>query len=187
MLSSVSRLQKERFVMRALIVYESMFGNTQQVAIALRRGLERTCQVEMFEVSDAPDELDDDIDLLVVGAPTHAFGLSRPGTRKSAADRSRPIVSTGRGVREWMEGLRVGRIGLSAASFGTRVGMPKLPGTAGHKLRRRLVQLGFREPIATTDFFVDGMEGPVSGGELVRAEEWGETLGRQLAQQQAVR
>jgi hypothetical protein len=174
---------KRECVMRALLVYESMFGNTEQIAIAVRRGLDRHGDVEVVEVSEAPNEIDDSIDLLVVGAPTHAFGLSRPNTRKSAAEYLKPLVSRGRGVREWLEGLTVNRTGVAAACFGTRVGVPRLPGTAGHTLRRKLRRLGFRQPLPMTDFLVDGMEGPVTGGEFMRAEEWGDSLGRQIVDQ----
>jgi hypothetical protein len=168
--------------MRALLVYESMFGNTEQITKAVRKGLERHGDVEMMEVSNAPDVIGYGVDVLVVGAPTHAFGLSRPSTRKSAADQrpGRPLVSQGRGVREWLESLRVHRKGLPAACFGTRIAVPKLPGTASHKLHRRLARMGFRQPIETTDFFVSGMEGPLVDGELKRAEEWGYMLGSRL-------
>ena len=67
--------------MKVLVVYESMFGNTKAIAEAIGEAL----AAEVVEVSDAPDVLPDDVGLLVVGAPTHAFSLSRPATRQSAA------------------------------------------------------------------------------------------------------
>jgi hypothetical protein len=56
-----------------------------------------------MEVGVAPTALDGDVDLLVVGGPTHAFGMSRPGTRQSAAQQSqRGLVSARTGLREWL-------------------------------------------------------------------------------------
>jgi flavodoxin len=60
---------------RALVVYESMFGNTEAIAHAIAEGLSPHLSVELVEVSAAPITLRD-VDLLVTGAPTHAFGLT---------------------------------------------------------------------------------------------------------------
>lgn len=65
-----------------------MFGNTRAVAEAVAQGLGSAMTVELVEVSAAPLE-SQDVDLLVVGGPTHAFGMSRPTTRSDAAGRTR--------------------------------------------------------------------------------------------------
>ena len=70
--------------MRALVVYESMFGNTEAVARAVADGLAEMHDVDLREVSQAPTEVIGRVDLIVVGGPTHAFSLSRPATRASA-------------------------------------------------------------------------------------------------------
>ena len=70
---------------RALVVYESVLGNTQAVAKAIAEGLGESRPVTVKEVSDAPDAIPPDVGLLVVGGPTHAFGMSRPETRADAA------------------------------------------------------------------------------------------------------
>ena len=87
---------------RALVVFESMFGNTAAVARALAAGLSETLPVDVVEVGSAPIEPDDDVVLLVVGGPTHAFGLSRTDTRHEAAARRDGVlpVSSGIGIRE---------------------------------------------------------------------------------------
>ena len=64
--------------MRALVVYESMFGNTRELAAAIAEGLAaRGAGVELVDAESAPGELADRFDLLVAGAPTHAFGLPK--------------------------------------------------------------------------------------------------------------
>ena len=73
--------------MRALVVYESMYGNTKEIAAAVADGLSTRMPVQLTEVGAAPTVLADDIGLLVVGGPTHAHGMSKPESRASAAER----------------------------------------------------------------------------------------------------
>ena len=70
--------------MKALIVYESMFGNTEQIARAVAAGLEESVDVQVAEVTAAPTEPDPDVALIVAGGPTHAFSMSRANTRADA-------------------------------------------------------------------------------------------------------
>jgi hypothetical protein len=72
---------------RALVVFESSFGNTEAVARAVAEGLALLGTVELVEACDAPARLPGDIDLVVAGGPTHAFGLSRVSTRDDAVRR----------------------------------------------------------------------------------------------------
>src|SRR6476646_5428459 len=94
---------------RALVVYESMFGNTEAVAHALAQGLGLRMLVAVVPVTQAPAKVDCGVELLVVGGPTHAFGLSRASTRRSARERgARPAggqEAERRGLREWLAQL----------------------------------------------------------------------------------
>lgn len=165
--------------MRALVVYESMFGNTQAVARAVAAGLSRSMTTDVVEVSSAPVILGDDISLLVVGGPTHAFGLTRPSTRRDAAGKrsGQNLVSTGIGVREWLS--RIGRAptSITAAAFDTKVDRPRLPGSAARAAHKRLRWLRFRTISAPQTFYVTDLTGPLVDGELERARRWGEQLG----------
>ena len=76
--------------MSILVVYESMWGNTRAVADAIARGLGPDTAV--VEVTRAPADIPADVDLLVVGGPTHAFSMSRGTTRHDAAQRGAPGV-----------------------------------------------------------------------------------------------
>jgi hypothetical protein len=76
--------------MKALLVYESLFGNTEAVARAIADGLSLEMEVAVHEVGEAPTVITEFIDLVVVGGPTHAFSLSRPGTRVEPCGRVRP-------------------------------------------------------------------------------------------------
>jgi flavodoxin len=163
--------------MKALVVYESMFGNTRTIATAVAEGLASTrADVEVSEVGVAPVEVGDDVDLLVVGAPTHAFGMSHPNTRTSALEHTdQPLVSPGIGLREWLDRVRA-RAGLAVAAFDTRTDQRWLPGSAARGAQRRLRRRGFQPVTGARNFHVTGMTGPLVDGEPDRAREWGERL-----------
>ena len=103
----------------ALVVYESMFGNTRQIAEAIAAVLSERCTVQLVAVSQAPLEVHD-VDLLVVGGPTHALGMSRPSTRTGARDKG-ATGDVARGVREWLRGVTFVPRPALATAFDTRV------------------------------------------------------------------
>lgn len=168
--------------MRALVIFESMFGNTQQIAHAVAAGLSAHVQVDLVEVGGS-GPVDPDLDLLVIGAPTQAFGLSRVSTREGALKQApNGIVSRGAGIREWLAGLAEDAPTVPVATFDTRFDKPVwLTGSAAHSAERRLRRRG--HPIAgpATSFFVEGTPGPLREGEVDRARAWGERLGATLA------
>jgi hypothetical protein len=168
--------------MRARVVYESMFGNTQVIAHAVADGLAQSMSIDLEEVGSAATDIDDDLDLLVVGGPTHAFGLSRERTRESAAAQAvEGVVSAGEGLREWLARVTGGSPGMAAAAFDTRVDKPRLPGSAAHGAERRLRRLGFHIVEPAASFYVTDMTGPLVEGERDRARRWGELLGSRVA------
>ena len=163
---------------KAWVVYESMFGNTREVAEAVTQGIKEHAEVEVHEVSTARS-LPADLDLLVVGAPTHAFGLSRPSTREDAATKAhRAVESTSMGVREWLEQLTPDATPPRFATFDTRVNHPRVPGSAAKKAAKRLRKRGATAQTDPESFWVHGTEGPVLDGELDRARTWGSSIAR---------
>lgn len=167
--------------MRALVIYESMFGNTQRVAKAIGRGLAARVSVDVVEVGHAPQRVDDDVDLVVVGGPTHAFGLSSERTRRSAAEQAPTgIVSTGPGVREWVACLAANRGSVAVAAFDTHIDKTWVPGAASKKLDKMMRGMGLFVLEAPTSFYVHDTTGPLLGGEAERAELLGRRLGEQL-------
>jgi hypothetical protein len=153
----------------AVVVCESMFGNTRAVADAIAASLAlRFDHVDVFDVADAPRALDD-VSLLVVGAPTHAFGMSRPSTRQAANEQGANAGE--RGVREWLAELTRPARPIRAAVFDTRIRKPLMPGSAAKAIRRRLRHLGF-EVFGPVSFGVAGTTGPLVDGEIDRARQW---------------
>jgi hypothetical protein len=159
--------------MKALVLYESLFGNTEAVARAIADGLGTQFDVTVAEVATMPRALG--MDLVVVGGPTHAFGMSRPSTRHDAVRQGAPgDGSVEVGVREWLE-LAPQLSGMPAAAFDTRVNRA-LVGSAAHKAQRRLRRLGCRMVVSAESFVVQGTPGPLVDGERERAMRWGESV-----------
>ena len=166
--------------MRALVVYESMFGNTEEVARAIGEGIEGSMQADVVEVGAVPDTVPADVTLLVVGGPTHAFSMSWPTTRRDAAQRATTVVSRDRGIREWLGGLPTATTDTEATTFDTRV-TTRVTGSAARSASRRLDRLGYHLVAAFTSFRVTDVTGPLVDGELDRARDWGRALGAEAA------
>ena len=166
--------------MKALVVYESMFGNTEKIARAVADGL-AACDVVVADVATMPSTAG--MDLLVLGGPTHAFGLSRLTSRQEATRKGtvRP-GAINLGLREYLQKLPK-LPGLAAATFDTRVATPIPLGSASHKAHRRLRGLGCRMLAPAESFLVGGTTGPLADGELDRARRWAAELPVRLADQ----
>jgi flavodoxin len=167
--------------MKALVVYESMWGNTEEVARAVAAGLGETLDVEVAEVGRAPAEPGDDIALVVAGGPTHAFSMTRPSTRADAVEQGAPH-DAGTGLREWLEALPSGRHPQRLATFDTRVDKVRhLPGSAAKKAAKTGRKHGYQAAARAQSFYVHDTAGPLLDGELDRAEEWGRELATTFA------
>ena len=165
--------------MRALVVYESMYGNTERIAVAIAEGLGPDAVA--VEVGAAPRDLPPEVDLLVVGGPTHGHGMSQPATRENASGHAdRPVVSPGEGIREWIAGLRADRA-VRFTAFDTRIKGPKLLwGSAAESAAKALSARGFQQAAPPASFLVGGPLGSpydrLVAGELDRARELGRSL-----------
>jgi flavodoxin len=166
--------------MKAVVVFESLYGNTHAVAEAIAEGLGQGAEVAVVPVEDASGEVVEGADLLVVGGPTHIHGmasnLSRKGAADDAAKKGLPAPDVhGPALRTWFDGL--GKTSeRRAAAFDTRIGKSKLlTGSAAKGIAHRLHRHGY-EVVGEESFIVDDMAGPLHDGELDRAKEWGRRL-----------
>jgi hypothetical protein len=167
--------------MRALVVFESMFGNTQRVAEAIAEGLNAELPTEVVEVAHAPSAIGLEVRLVVVGGPTHAFGMSRPRTREAATQQGSGVVgSTAVGIREWLADVTIDRTWTAAATFDTRIRKPLVPGSAARGAQRLLRRHGVPILAPAESFAVTDTTGPLADGELDRARRWGARLGARL-------
>lgn len=164
--------------MKALVVYESMFGNTEQVARAIADGLRESMSVDLCEVQDAPSNPPDDVDVIVAGGPTHAFSMSRTGTRTDAIAQGASHGKVDFGLREWINGIPGERHASSLVTFDTRVTKVRhLPGSAARSAARAGRKHGFATYASPESFYVEDLSGPLHEGELERAIAWGRELG----------
>src|SRR6478736_4094490 len=147
--------------MRAVVAYESMYGNTRRVAEAIAAGLQSTCSVTLVPVSQLERESLDTADLIVIGGPTHVRGMSRMSTRKAAEEAAHKPGSTlaveadaqAPGLREWL----------------TSRGIAK-------ELRRHGVTL-----LTQPESFLVSKDNQLLPGEEDRARIWGQQLARTVA------
>lgn len=161
--------------MRAIVVYESLWGNTEKVARAVAQALEPSLQVEVVDTDAAPTDLEG-YDLVVVGGPTHAFSMTRPATREGAVKSSGAPRAPKRGIREWLSDVTPVNREIPAAAFDTRIDSPRMPGSAAKAARHELRSLGFDVTTKAETFRVHGTEGPLIDGEFERAAAWARTL-----------
>jgi hypothetical protein len=161
----------------ALVVYESSFGNTEAVARAVADGIAQHMPVRVVAVADPRAEASDDETLVVVGGPTHAFGMSRESTRREAQGRGGHASQVETGVRDWVARLPADRADRLYATFDTRVAkVQHLPGSAARAAARALHRSGHHAVGHPESFFVADVEGPLLPDELGRARDWGAAL-----------
>jgi hypothetical protein len=164
--------------MDALVVVESVFGNTREVAEAIAAGMAGRMTVRVVDAADAPAAVSG-LDLLVVGGPTHAFGMSWSATRRTAAEQSGGAVEPAAvGIREWLAMLVAGA--GAAATFDTGMSRLRIFGSAANGAARLLKRRGYRMLTRPMTFRVAGTQGPLIGGERERAVAWGACLAQQL-------
>lgn len=159
--------------MKAVIVFDSFFGNTEKVARAIGSTLAEQGDVLVGRVNEISRDQLQGIDLLVVGSPTRAFSMS-PGTKDFLSD------VLGRNIQ-----------GVKVAAFDTRMlaedvnnafytFFSRLFGFAAQKIAVRLERKGGQLILLPEGFAVPGAEGPLKDGELERAAAWGKQIADNL-------
>jgi hypothetical protein len=170
--------------MKAVVVYESMYGNTHLVADAIASGLREQSieDVVVLPVNDADKQLVAGADLVVVGGPTHAHGMSRESTRRAAVeaaekpnhDLALDDDAEGPGLREWFES--VGHLSTRAGAFDTRLKAPAvLSGRASKGIAKRLREHGCTLVVEPESFLVT-KETHLVDDEVEHARGWGRKL-----------
>lgn len=166
--------------MKAMIIVESWFGNTRTIADEVADGLRSHLSVEVHDVGSAPRAVPDDVTLVILAGPTHAFGLSRAGTRSDAVKRG-GSGQAGIGLRDWLDATTVFEGSPWVTAFDTRIAKPLLPGSAARAAVRRLRKAGGRLLLPPASFFVEDVDGPLRDGERQRAQRWARDVVAALA------
>ena len=151
--------------MKVVIIYDSVFGNTEKVAQAMAAALKPQHTVEIRKVDQARASQLQGAGLVVVGSPTRAF-------------RATPALSS------WLKALPANSLkGVQVAAFDTRISaeeansailsvMVKLFGWAAEPIGKLLAANGDNRVGTAEGFYVKGSEGPLKEGEEARAAAW---------------
>jgi hypothetical protein len=164
--------------MKAIVVYESHWGNTAAIARGIAEGIGP--EARALSTAEATGEVIAGADLIVAGAPLLGFSLptesmlkglgSSTGKDPTPPDLSHPSM------RSWLDALPKG--GGRAASFETRIWWS--PGSATKAILGKLEAAGYRPAAKAQRFIVQGKYGPLRDGELERAKAWGAALARAM-------
>jgi len=141
--------------MKKLILYDSVYGNTEQVADAIASGMGEDVVVK--KVAEA--QVDDirEAELILIGCPVHGWNVSKA-------------------TNDFLKHLRGERFnGKKSSAFDTKF-KSLLAGGAAKKIIRRLCAIGIDPLEEPRSFFVTGMQGPLGDGELDRAREFGQDI-----------
>ena len=155
--------------MKALILYDSVYGNTEKIALAIGNALGPQEDVSVMKVGDVKPDQFAGLNLLIVGAPTQRFR-----TTAAMSDLLKMIPENS------LKGVKV-------AAFDTRLSMDEINKTpilaffvrlfgvnayAARPIANRLRKKGGKLVGSPEGFFVEGMKGPLVEGELERAVNW---------------
>jgi flavodoxin len=156
--------------MKIVILYDSLYGNTEVIAHLIGRVLKKYGEVEVMRAGTLFVDQIPGIEMLVVGSPTQQF---------------RPTI----GMRDFLNKIpKKGLQGIRVAAFDTRLTVqeieksPPLPffvrifGYAAERITKKLVNKGGKLVLPGEGFYVEGMKGPLVKGEVERAEKWAEQL-----------
>jgi hypothetical protein len=165
--------------MKAVVVYESLWGNTAAVARAIADGIgpEARC----LSTDEASPPAIADADLIVAGAPVHGFRLGddrmHAAIARDEAHAPKPPDLSHLPLRSWLDGLPEGH--ARSAAFETRIWWS--PRGATGDIQSRLTRAGYRPIAQAQKFVVTDKYGPLRDGELERAHQWGQELAAAVA------
>ncbi len=154
--------------MKALVIYDSVFGNTEKIARMISDSVKEKVDVRLVNVSAIIPEQLQGMDLLIVGSPTRGFAPSD-------------------NMKDFLAKLQTGSLkGIKAAVFDTRMDLKNIPflfrgivnrgGYADKPISEALKKGGADLIAPSMGFFVTGQEGPLKAGELERAAAWGRSI-----------
>jgi len=154
---------------KALVVYDTVFGNTKQIALAIASAFGESTGVQAISVADADSTCLQELDLLVVGSPTRGFKPTEAMTRFL---RGLPKRS--------LEGTRAAAFDTRISAEDIRAGVlrfiVKSGGYAAPHISKGLTELGAQLIAAPEGFIVTASGGPLRTGECDRAADWAREL-----------
>lgn len=160
--------------MNVLIVAESFFGNTRLLAESISTILQGNGHsTTIVEVNDAPTVIPEDVDLLIVGGPTHNRSMSTPRTRAMASQGK--LDESVIGIREWLDQLQVPG-NPKIAAYDTVTSTSWINGSSAKAAARVLTSHAHGKVVPIKSFVVRSKEGPLDRAQIVEAESWANSL-----------
>lgn len=160
--------------MKAVVVYESLWGNTAAIAHAIAAGIGE--KARCLSTGEATPEAIKGADLIVAGSPVLAFRMPSEKVRANLHNETaapHPPDLSHPPMQQWLKTVPPGQ-GRSAAAFDTRARGPF--GSASPAIAKSLVKQGYQAIGKPQGFIVTGKYGPLRDGEIDRAREWGAEL-----------
>jgi flavorubredoxin len=146
--------------MKALLIYDSIFGNTENVAKALSSGMrEKGIEVDCVRANAVEIGTLSNYDMIVIGGPTHKVGLSE--TMKTLTKQLKKAD-----VKNKL-----------AFAFDTRYNK-RFAGSAANRIEQRMKQYGMKVVMSHQSAIVVGREGPLEDGTGEKFKQIGAELAR---------
>ena len=149
---------------KAIVVYESKYGNTKLVAETIVEGMNQVSGTEaiLAELNDADLTQIDEFDAILVGSPNHMGGATRS-------------------IRKFID--KLGKLKLASkqgAVFDTY--LAKDFEKAVKKMEKQITEKvpGLTLIAPGLSIRVDGMKGPITDGELPKCKEFGVKIATQM-------
>jgi flavodoxin I len=160
--------------MKIMVIYDSIFGNTEKIAQAIGSALGSPENVGVVKVTDVKPQQLNGVELLIVGSPTRGFRPTKP-----TMDFLKQIAENS------LKGVRVAafdtRVSITDVNSSVLTFMVNLFGYAAQPIANQLKKKGGILMLPSEGFFVKDREGPLKEGELNRAVEWGRLIASRAA------
>jgi len=147
--------------MKALVVYDSVHGNTEKIAQAIGKAIAKEIEVVVKRANEVKTEQLKDIELVIIGSPTHGGWFTEA-------------------VKEFLNNtMKLLKQDIRIAVFDSRtppVLIHKVFGYAANKMKKTLIKQRREIVVEPEGFLVEGLKEPLSEGEEERAEKWGKSI-----------
>jgi len=155
--------------MKIMIIYDTVFNNTEKVARAIGNALGSRGDIKIIQVTKAEIDHLTDVEWLILGSPTRGF---------NATDN----------MKKFLQKIPVNKLsGIKSAAFDTRIDLQDIKspffrfivghaGYAADKMARMLIKKGAEVILPPGAFLVKGAEGPLKEGELEKAAAWANSI-----------
>lgn len=152
--------------MKILVIYDSYFGNTERIALAIKDSIPENKHVVVKKISDFNSSDLEGVEVIIIGSPTRAFRPTEAITNflKNIDLRKYKWIAFDTGVNPEQIKSKVLNV------------MVKLFGYAAPNMAKTIKKAGGVMLAEPETFYVIGNEGPLVTGEIDRFHQWIESV-----------